>query len=756
MPRRQPIQVNFSSGVLGVGIEQRSDLGEVSSGLKECHNFIPLAQGSLEKRHGRTIISHIPNARKGRVFPFFVDDSHSYAVIVTDDDQLRVVDRNGIYIDPAHPPESITTDPLMKDGTMVFHKFLVNHQGRHEIPYISDDGGPVIRSEILPQTTSGHAVGIEEVTYVMTIPAAKINSDFNIVMNTLLFRKVNFEFKGTPRYSIEVTDKPRGESGNVLIEVPTVNVGDTLDIRFRNNGSLILYFTVIASKYPIGLINPVWGYSHSLSEKLDSYSEIKINRLEIIDIANPGVQFEVGHNFGEIDYEEIQFDHSPESNLLYFAHRDVEPSRLKYDFDTNVFTFERLVTDHILKHVPLDWGIGDFPGCVVFHESRLWFAGTHKHKTKVWASQSNDYDEFANPSSTVHSNDPMVFKISKYGEIRWLASANVLMFGTDIGEFSLESSGDFLAPGDIRAIRRTSYGSRRIQPVVVGDRVVYVTADGLKLRDLSYSDEEQSWLSKDLTFTNEDITISGIAELLFLQNPFHLIKCRLNNNTMAVCSYQKHLNIVGWFTEDSESDIISASQIMPNGISETIFLIDDHNGELTIQFEDVNQDNYLDSRTLITNIVPSKHIVASHLKGKNVSIIADGAHQPNVQLDSEGIGTIEFEAKVISLGLPYPAKVVTIDVNDTNRYGESSISLMKRWNKIFVRIFNSAIPIINGVSPPERLPSTLMDTSESNISGDVEVINLGYDKFSNITIEQNLPLKCNILGVFGELGEENL
>ena len=35
-----------------------------------------------------------------------------------------------------------------------------------------------------------------------------------------------------------------------------------------------------------------------------------------------------------------------------------------------------------------------YPSAVVFHEDRLWFAGTPSTPNAIWASQTSDYDNF--------------------------------------------------------------------------------------------------------------------------------------------------------------------------------------------------------------------------------------------------------------------------------------------------------------------------------------------------------------------------
>jgi hypothetical protein len=63
----------------------------------------------------------------------------------------------------------------------------------------------------------------------------------------------------------------------------------------------------------------------------------------------------------------------------------------------------------------------------------------------------------------------------------------------------------------------------------------------------------------------------------------------------------------------------------------------------------------------------------------------------------------------------------------------------------------SAIPIINGQRPPVRSPDTNYGNEQPITSEDIEVKNLGYDLNGRIEIEQDLPLACHIISLFGTL-----
>jgi hypothetical protein len=75
---------------------------------------------------------------------------------------------------------------------------------------------------------------------------------------------------------------------------------------------------------------------------------------------------------------------------------------------------------------------------------------------------------------------------------------------------------------------------------------------------------------------------------------------------------------------------------------------------------------------------------------------------------------------------------------------------MKGRDRIFTRIFHSALPLVNGVRvQDDRTPAQPMNTPEAPRTGDALLANLGVDRFAKITLEQDLPAATKISGVFG-------
>jgi len=87
----------------------------------------------------------------------------------------------------------------------------------------------------------------------------------------------------------------------------------------------------------------------------------------------------------------------------------------------------------------------------------------------------------------------------------------------------------------------------------------------------------------------------------------------------------------------------------------------------------------------------------------------------------------------------------------------SAMVWKKRWNKIVLRVFDSAIPRVNGQLLPVMYPTTPMGFGQPSIQqADLTYRNLDWDDTGRIYITQDQPMRTQILGIFGEAAFDTL
>ena len=138
----------------------------------------------------------------------------------------------------------------------------------------------------------------------------------------------------------------------------------------------------------------------------------------------------------------------------------------------------------------------------------------------------------------------------------------------------------------------------------------------------------------------------------------------------------------------------------------------------------------------------------SHLEGKTLSILGDGAVFPQETVSSGSI-TIDYKAGEIHAGLPYTCKLVTLRSNAGSQQGTAQ-GKIKRIHKAMVRLYRTVGCSVGNEDRTDviafRTPSDDMDVRIDYFSGDKEVVFPGdYDSDGYVVVEQSNPLPVCVL-----------
>lgn len=391
-----------------------------------------------------------------------------------------------------------------------------------------------------------------------------------------------------------------------------------------------------------------------------------------------------------------------------------------------------------------------FPSAVVFYEQRLWYAGTEAKPQSFWGSKPAQYENFA-PGA--NDDDGLFYTIAtdRVNRIKWLAAQRVLILGTTGGEFRVSGGNESaITPTNIDVSRQTTYGSKMASPIYVGNEVFFVQRSGTKIRNVAYKWESDAFDSEDMTFLAEHITEGGLRSLAYTQVPDNLILALREDGQLLMMTYAPNQEVVGWHRHVTDGQFRSVAVVSEDGPDQIVFVVERVvNGVTKRYIELYEPDIFMDSMSSYSGTEIAIIGGLDHLEGKTVQIVADEAVHPE-RIVTNGQVELGYSAAEIYVGLACPAKL------KPTRYGANvgdgtSMGKKKRWNEIFVRLENSAIPKINGQRPAVREVDTNYSTAQPLTSEDVNIRNLGYDYDGRIEIEQDLPLACHIVAMFGTL-----
>jgi len=394
-----------------------------------------------------------------------------------------------------------------------------------------------------------------------------------------------------------------------------------------------------------------------------------------------------------------------------------------------------------------------FPSTVVFYEQRLWYAGTiHKPQT-LWGSKTGIYEDF---DLGAKASDGLSYAIAsdRVNNIKWMAATRVMIVGTSGGEFRITGGNESaITPTNVDVRRQTSYGSKLGHPAYVGSDVFFIQRSGTQVRNVSYKWESDSFQSDDITFLAEHITEGGLTALAYSHVPDSILMGIRADGVLLMLTYEPTQEVIGWHRHTTDGQFKSLAVISEDGPDQFWFVVERTIGGVVKQYIELyTPDTHLDSMIDYTpSDGPAKKAFTGldHLEGKTVQVLADGAVHPDLVVSSGAI-TLNYTAATVNVGLKYVSKL-TPTRHGANAGSGTTLGKFKRWNEIFVRLEKSAIPMINGQRPLVRSPGTDYGNEEPLVSEDINVRKLGYDRDGRINIEQDLPLACHIVSLFGTL-----
>lgn len=173
---------------------------------------------------------------------------------------------------------------------------------------------------------------------------------------------------------------------------------------------------------------------------------------------------------------------------------------------------------------------------------------------EVAMSVSGDYENFARKIGGVITDDAAIrITVPATDPIRWMQDAGNLISGTGGNEISIAkiTTTQPLAPGNIEANKQTTYGCRNVQSIEVGNAILFVTRSGAKLREVTYSFEQNSYVAVDVTVLSEHIAkgdngADAIVQMAYQQEPYSIVWCVTKNGRLLGFTYNREQDVLAW------------------------------------------------------------------------------------------------------------------------------------------------------------------------------------------------------------------
>jgi len=422
-----------------------------------------------------------------------------------------------------------------------------------------------------------------------------------------------------------------------------------------------------------------------------------------------------------------------------------------------------------------------YPKCGFFYQGRLWLASTPFLPDGIWASKTNNEDDFGNWVPDFADNGIFLRIRDSRGGFHHINAGKHLTFFSTEGNYFIETpNNEPIIPTNvsIKPVIANVGSKNLLRSFIVSGSTIFMREGGKSLIEATYSFANGSYSSIDLNLLASHILNDPIDMTYRKQTNTdeadYLIVINKNGSASVLCILREQ-EVIAWSVIETEgkfkrvvSDGNEIYFIVERVINNSIkYFLEKFNSELLLDCAVINTGFKLtyNNISLIYDGIPLTYELnvknsinnLSHLKNEIVKIITDNiiredqlVTEDTIYLDSE------ITAESIQAGLNFPivqdpdyqVYIESMPIEIDNNSG-STVGNKKRISKITSMIFETSHLIINKNKVPIRkigitnLNESIPLLTENLITNGI----LGWDEELKISIGQTLPLPFTLLGM---------
>lgn len=354
--------------------------------------------------------------------------------------------------------------------------------------------------------------------------------------------------------------------------------------------------------------------------------------------------------------------------------------------------------------IALNTGAGEYPQAVSYYEQRRWFGGTVNNPQTSYATR-NGTESNLTSSVPSQANDGMRFRIKaqQQNAIRHLLPLTDLLALTAGGIFRIFADGAPAITPDALSVKPQGYsGASNTQPVLTSGSILYVQAQGSRVRELSYGGDSNngSYKSVDMSVMAPHL-VDGyrITDIAYTTAPLPCAWFVRSDGVLLGMTYVPEHQVYAWHRHDTLGGAFESVAAVAENNEDVLYVVVARtvNGRAVRYVERMETRFYKNSPKADAFIVDCGLQYAGspinvlgnlyHLEGKNVAILADGAVLTQ-QVVTAGTVTLATAASKISVGLPIEADIETLPLAILN-LPASGQGTTKNVDKAFLRVFNT-------------------------------------------------------------------
>jgi hypothetical protein len=717
-------QPAFTAGVLSPSLWSRVDLAKYGSGLKTAINLFVHAHGGISNRAGLEFIGEAADSTRAvRLIPFQFSTEQSY-VLEFGQFTMRVYREGGVILDGPDAYELVTPYPASAVGELTFIQeadvMYICHENYavQKLSRLADDNwtiapvsfGPTIAP---PATVTANArwkfrTG-DTVNFGFRVSAVSAAGGQSAAAAQVLvsFQYENFDGRfiriswaavpGAVSYRVYRSD---GSTGIVAITTAT-----SADMPVNGSGAFVGDGTAIPAApsgtsppaTPTGVTGTVeFGkeYTYVVSAISDANGEESLPSTEVT-VNN---DMSIRGNTNTVTWSAVAG-----ASEYYIYRKDNGAYGYIGRSDGLTFVDENITAD--ISTGPQDGfnpfnGAGNYPRCATFIEQRLGFASTKNEPQGVWLSQSASYENFG-AASPAKASDAITFRIKakQVNEIRSMIASRGLMLLTSGAEWIVtgDGQGSPITPTQIKIDNQGYRGSSRVQPIVVGNTVLFAQERGGVVRDFSYEFANDGFTGKDLTILARHLFEErSIIAWAYSQAPYSIVWAVLDDGALVSLTYMREHEVWAWTEHESAGGLFEDVVVIGEGTEDVPYFIVRRQVDgvwrryiermHTRMMADVRDAFFVDSGLTYAGAPATVIAGLDHLEGEDVVALADGNVVRGLTVSGGSI-TLPNAAAKVHVGLAMTASLQTLDLDLGNVQGLGTVQgRMKSVAEVTLRV----------------------------------------------------------------------
>jgi hypothetical protein len=401
-------------------------------------------------------------------------------------------------------------------------------------------------------------------------------------------------------------------------------------------------------------------------------------------------------------------------------------------------------------------GPSNYPGAVSYEQQRRVFASTITLPQTMWMTRTGTESNLS-ASTPSRDTDALVFRIAarEANTIRHIVPLSQLVLLTSSAEWAVTANGSAtlaLTPSTLSVQPQGYTGSSNVVPVTVSNSLLYAMALGGHVGEMTYNYYAGGYVTQDISLMAPHLfDFFTIVDMAYSKAPYPIMWCVSSNGTLLGLTYSPANKVSAWHHHDTDGAFESVCVVTEGNESVPYVIVNRTIQGRQVRYvermhsrqvEVLTDSFFVDAGLLVNSPGQTSVSGLDHLEGKTVSILADGAVQPQ-QVVASGTVTLQHAANIVAVGLPIIADLQTLPFSFAAQgYGQGAL---KNVNKVWLRVHNSsgifAGPTLDELVEYKQRTTEPYGSPPSMITGVIELdLSPGWDDDGSVFIRQSDPL----------------